>query len=60
MDPLETLRKKIDDYKAQLGQHLLAGGAKSHEEYCRCVGKAEAFEYLLSDISEIEKRHLEE
>lgn len=60
MDPLETLRKRIDDHKEQISQYLLSGGAKSHEDYCLAVGRAAALDYLLTDIDEIEKRYLEE
>lgn len=57
---MEELKKKIEGYKEQLALHLMAGGARSHEDYCRTVGKAEAFEYILSDIKDIEKKYLEE
>lgn len=60
MDPLRTLRKKIEGYKEQLAQHLLAGAVQSQEEYRHIVGKAEAFEYILSDISDIEKQFMNE
>lgn len=60
IDPLEELRKKIEGYKVQLSDHLLAGGANSHENYMLSVGKAAAFEYVLTDIADIEKRYIEE
>ncbi|HEY7822469.1 MAG TPA: hypothetical protein VIG24_06545 [Acidimicrobiia bacterium] len=60
MDPIREIKKRIEEYKEQLSLHLMAGGARSHEDYCRTVGKAEAFEYILSDIKDIEKKYLDE
>ncbi len=60
VDPLGELTKKIEDYKESISQHLITGGARSYEDYCRTIGKAEALEYILSDISDIEKKYLDE
>jgi len=60
VDPLREIKKRIDGYKETISSHLMAGGARSHEDYCRTVGKVEALEYVLSDISEIEKKYLDE
>lgn len=60
MDPLETLRKRIEEHKEQITEHLLSGGAKSYEDYVGLMGKVQSLDYVLSDISEIEKRYLEE
>lgn len=60
VDPLGELTKKIEGYKSALSEHLMTGGARSYEDYCRTIGKAEAFEYILSDISDIEKKYLDE
>lgn len=60
MDMIAELRRRIDEYKTQIGQFLMTGGAKNHEDYCRAVGKVEALEYLLSDLSDIEKRYMDE
>lgn len=60
MDPLATLKKKIEGYKDQLSQHLMTGGVRTQEEYRHVVGKAEAFEYILSDIADIEKQYMDE
>jgi hypothetical protein len=60
VDLTEELRRRIEEYKTQLGQFLLAGGAKNHEDYCRAVGKVEALEYMLSDLADIEKRYMDE
>jgi len=60
MDMIAHLRPRFEEYKTQIGQFLMTGGAKNHEDYCRAVGKVEALEYLLSDLSDIEKRYMDE
>lgn len=60
MDPLREIKRKIEEYKRQLGEHLMAGGARSFEDYRQTIGKAEALEYVLSDIEDIEKKYLDE
>lgn len=60
VDPLREIQKKVDSYKEQLGEYLLAGGPRSYDEYRHAVGKVEALDYVLSDIAEIEKRYLAE
>lgn len=59
MDPIEVLKKKIDEYKSSIALFLTSGGCKSMEDYARLTGKLEALEAILSDISEIEKRYIE-
>lgn len=60
MEGLEALRKAVKGYQEQLSEHLMSGNAKNYEAYCRAVGRAEAFERVLFDISEIEKRYVDE
>ena len=60
MDVIELIRSRIEDYTTQLSEHMLAGGAKSHEDYVRLVGKADAFYTVLRDLEEIEQRYIEE
>ena len=60
IDPLRELKNKIGTYKEDLATHLLSGGARSHEEYCRAVGRAAALELILSDIASIEKKYIED
>jgi len=38
----------------------MTGGVRTQEEYRHVVGKAEAFEYILSDIADIEKQYMDE
>jgi len=60
IDPLGELKTRIEGYREKLSEHLMAGGAKDHSQYMMTVGKAAAFEYVLSDILDIEKKYLDE
>jgi hypothetical protein len=60
MDVIELLRKRIEEYEAQLSAHLLGGGASTHEEYMHLVGKGRAFRILKQDLEEIERRYIED
>jgi hypothetical protein len=60
MEGLEALRKAIKEYQEQLSEHLMSGNVKDHEAYRHAVGKAEAFERVLFDIADIEKRYVDE
>lgn len=59
MDVIEVLRKRIEEYEAQLSEHLLGGGASTYEDYMKQVGKAHAFKLILQDLEEIEQRYIE-
>lgn len=59
MDPIEALKKKVDDYKLSLSDYIVNGGCKTMEEYNRVTGKYEALELILSDMLEIQKRYIE-
>ena len=60
MDVIELIRNRIEDYNQQLGEYLLAGHAKTHEDYVLLVGKADAFYTILRDLEEIEQRYIED
>ncbi|MGB0402226.1 hypothetical protein [Stenotrophomonas sp.] len=60
MDLIEALRRRIDEYKGQMSEFLLAGGASTTEAYAKIVGKAEALELILTDLHELEQRYIEE
>lgn len=60
LDVIEALRKKIEEYEAQLSEHLLGGGASTYDDYMKQVGKAHAFKLILQDLDEIEQRYIED
>lgn len=60
LDVIEVLRKKIEEYEAQLSEHLLSGGASNYDNYMKQVGKAQAFKLIRQDLDEIEQRYIED
>lgn len=60
LDVIEAIRKRIEDHKVQLSEHLLAGGANTHDEYMYLVGKANGLRMVLQDLEEIEQRYIED
>ena len=60
MDVIEAIRKRIEEHRTQLGEHMLSGGANDYEEYMYLVGKAQAFRGVLQDLEEIEQRYIED
>ena len=59
MEPIEALKRRIEEYKSSLSDYLIGGGCRTMEEYSRATGKYEALELVLTDMSEIEKRYIE-
>ena len=53
---LALLRKKIDDERRSLSEHLASGAAKDIEEYRRICGKTECLNWVHGEIVELEKR----
>lgn len=60
LDAIEHLRKRIEEYEAQLAEYLLGGGAATHDDYMKQVGKAHAFKLIKQDLEEIEQRYIED
>jgi hypothetical protein len=60
MEPLETLKKRIEEEIAATSEHLAGGSAKDMTDYARTTGRIAAFRSVLQDISEIEKRYIDE
>ncbi len=58
MEPIEVLKRRIEERKSSIALFVTSGGCKSMEEYARATGKLEALDSLLQDISEIEKRYI--
>lgn len=60
VDPLREIKKKIEEYREQMRDHLMSGGVRTYEDYRHAIGKIEALEYILGDIADIEKKYLDE
>lgn len=60
MDPLETLKKRIEEEIAAASDHLAGGSVKDMADYARVTGKIAGYRDVLADISEIEKRYIDE
>lgn len=58
MEPIEVLRRRIDERKSSIALFMTSGGCKSMEDYSRMVGKMEMIDALLQDIAEIEQRYI--
>ena len=59
MEPIQALKMRIDDYISSHTDYLASGVCKSMEEYASISGKIRALSTILMDISEIEKRYIE-
>lgn len=59
IDLVPTLLIQIDERKSSIAQFLANGGAKSFEEYCRCVGEYSALNKVMDDIKDVEQRFIE-
>lgn len=60
MDPLATLKKRIEEEVAAASEHLASGSVKDMADYARITGKIAGYRDVLVDISEIEKRYVDE
>ena len=58
-DFIPTIIERLEQEKSSIGLFLATGGAKSWDEYCRCVGEYSALQKTLSDIKDIEQRLIE-
>lgn len=59
IDLVPTLMSQIAERKSSIEQFLANGGAKSYEEYCRCVGEYSALGKIADDIKDVEQRFIE-
>jgi len=60
VDPLETLRKRIEEEIEAARDHLAGGSVKDMSDYARITGKIAGYRDILTDISEIEQRYIDE
>ena len=60
MDPIREIKKRIEEYRGNVSGHMMSGGVKSYEDYRFALGKVAAFNVILNDIADIEKKYLDE
>lgn len=53
------LKRRIEEYKSSIELHLATGGAATQDKYWVSVGNYEAYNNILEDLREIEKRYIE-
>ena len=57
---IALMKRSISEYKLEIEQFLAGGQAKSMDDYSRLVGRYEALKLLEADLSDIEKRFIEQ
>lgn len=60
IEPLETLRKRLNDEIRVASDYLAGGNVKDMTEYARITGKVAALRAVLEEILEIERRYAED
>ena len=61
MDDIFTLlKRKIDEYEEDIKNFLASGQAEDMALYNRIVGRNEALQFVKQDLSELEKRYIEQ
>ena len=61
MDDIFTLiKRKIDEYEEDIKNFLASGQAEDMAMYNRIVGRNEALQFVKQDLSELEKRYIEQ
>jgi hypothetical protein len=59
-DIFSLLKRKIDEYEEDIKNFLASGQAEDMEMYNRIVGRNEALQFVKQDLSELEKRYIEQ
>jgi hypothetical protein len=61
MDDIFTLlKRKIDEYEEDIKNFIASGQAEDMAMYNRIVGRNEALQFVKQDLSELEKRYIEQ
>ena len=61
MDDIFTLlKRKIDEYEEDIKNFLASGQAEDMAMYNRIVERNEALQFVKQDLSELEKRYIEQ
>lgn len=53
------MERKLKEYKSSIELHLATGGAATTDKYWVSVGSYEAYNNILEDLKELEKRYIE-
>jgi hypothetical protein len=59
-DVFTLLKRKIDEYEEDIKNFLASGQAEDMAMYNRIVGRNEALQFVKQDLSELEKRYIEQ
>ena len=54
------LKRRIDEYEEDIKNYLASGQAEDMSMYNRIVGRNEALQFVRQDLSELEKRYIEQ
>lgn len=57
---IALMKRSISDYKVEIEQFLAGGQAQNMDDYSRLVGRYEALKLLEADLSDVEKRFIEQ
>ncbi len=52
------LQRNITELCESIKEYLASGGAKSYDEYSRCVGEYCALQRAIEEVKELEKRFI--
>jgi len=56
---LTLLVKEIENEMESIKYHLTNGGSSDYNSYCTSVGSYKAYQHIMSEMKELEKRFLE-
>jgi len=56
---LTLISKEIKMQMDSIKSHLTYGGASDYNSYCTSVGSYKAYQHIMSELEELEKRFLE-
>ncbi len=60
MDPLESLKRRVEEARDNLVERIASGAAKSYEDYKYMLGMREAYDRVLGEIRETAARYIED
>jgi hypothetical protein len=53
------IERRLNEYKEGIQEHLATGGAATSDKYWVSVGEYSAYNKILDDLAELEKRYIE-
>lgn len=60
MDEFDRLRHILTKQRQDLAEHISAGGAADYVAYSKAVGAIQTLDMVLAEITDIEKKQLED